>query len=101
MMPTPIIAETMPATRSRLSGMSMATAMARLVPSGNAAKTMPSIAKNRPIAARKSDMDTQPAVGVYFDPGGLDAIEVWGAIKAWGLGRTRASGGILPDGSEK
>ena len=88
-MTTPTNAETMPAMRNRLSGMASTMAIARLVPSGNAAKSIPSIAKNRPIAARKSDMHC------YFDPGGL------GGVEACGFGAAGVSAGITPDGSEK
>src|SRR3984893_11090996 len=47
----------MPAIRNGLSAISITTAMARLALAGNAARKMPSIAKNKPSAARKSDMN--------------------------------------------
>src|ERR1700722_20712838 len=46
----------MPAIRSGPSAISSTVAMARLALTGNAARKMPSIAKNKPSAARKSDM---------------------------------------------
>src|ERR1700675_4621348 len=43
--------------RNGPSGILRTVAMVRLAPPGNAARKMPSIAKNRPSAARKSDID--------------------------------------------
>src|ERR1700686_1219355 len=47
----------MPAIRNGASAISITVAMARLALTGNAARKMPSIAKNKPSAARKSDMN--------------------------------------------
>src|ERR1700685_96315 len=47
----------MPAIRNGPSAISSTVAMARLALTGNAARKMPSIAKNKPSAARKSDMN--------------------------------------------
>src|ERR1700675_3684539 len=47
----------MPAIRNGPSAISSTVAMARLALTGNAARKMPSIAKNKPSAARKSDRD--------------------------------------------
>src|SRR5580704_14549627 len=47
----------MPAIRNGPSAISSTVAMARLALAGNAARKMPSIAKNKPSAARKSDMN--------------------------------------------
>src|SRR6202035_2605194 len=47
----------MPPIRNGPSAISITVAMARLALTGNAARKMPSIAKNKPSAARKSDMN--------------------------------------------
>src|ERR1700682_563633 len=47
----------MPAIRNGPSAISITVVMARLALTGNAARKMPSIAKNKPSAARKSDMN--------------------------------------------
>src|SRR5580692_8421157 len=47
----------MPAIRNGPSAISSTVARARLALTGNAARKMPSIAKNKPSAARKSDMN--------------------------------------------
>src|ERR1700724_2376841 len=47
----------MPAIRNGPSALSSTVPMARLALTGNAARKMPSIAKNKPSAARKSDMN--------------------------------------------
>src|SRR5262249_62164421 len=87
-MATPTIAETRPMTRRRPSGMSRAAAMARLVPNGKAANRMPSIAKNRPIAARKSNIGAnssygEPGAGGIGDAGGGAARKVGGPRGGW------------------
>src|SRR5579862_4683997 len=50
----------MPAIRNGRSGISRMVVMARLAPPGNAARRMPSIAKNKPSAARKSCIGREP-----------------------------------------
>ena len=76
------------------SGISRAAAMARLVPSGKAANRMPSIAKNRPIAARKSNIGANSS---YWEPGAGDVGEAGGDA----AGELAAPGGVCPDGLEK
>ena len=93
-MATPTTAETKPTIRNRLSGISSAADMARLALNGNAAKRMPSIAKNKPIAARKSNMEAQIRA-IYLAVGGVDEADVGG------LGAAAGGGIDWPVGSEK
>jgi hypothetical protein len=87
-------AETKPTIRKRLSGISRAADMARLALIGNAANSMPSIAKNKPIAARKSNIEVQIR-SIYLAVGGTEDVD------ACGLGAARDGGGAWPDGSPK
>jgi hypothetical protein len=107
---TPITAEPIPTSRKVASGVSVTCAIARFTEAGNAAKRMPSIAKTKPIATRKSDIpaNTHPAPRDRYlgTAGTAGAALAAGAAPAAGAD-VRALlcidefSRVLPDGSTK
>src|SRR5487761_302370 len=99
-MTRPTTAEAMPAIRKGPSGISSAVAMARLTPAGNAARKIPSIAKNKPSAARKSDIDAPSVATPRYFAGPFGRAAAVAAEPDEAAGATGVpSGSVLPDGS--
>ena len=97
---TPTNAETMPAMRNGPSGIS-ARRHGALGAARKAARKMPSIAKNRPSAARKSDIDAtalRSTAGLFRRAVRVRRIAAAAAAPAR---PRRRCAGALPDGSPK
>jgi hypothetical protein len=98
-------ADMIPMSRKVVSGVSKTCAIARLTNAGNAANKIPSMAKTKPIATRKSDIKRGPAA----QPRGRDDYRAAGASGVGGgagaraalEGRCAAPSRGLPAGSTK